>query len=768
MTRSKPEVHSNLFIFNTVSVAFIIFLLVILLNQPVFSQNKIELRAVNWGGAEELKLEEDIADMFMQRYPEVTVRIETIPTGFKEKILTSIAAGSPPDVFLLDSTILPAFLNKSILVDLMPYLKRWGVDLSIYYPNILRIAMRDSHLYAIPKDFNPILMYYNKKLFRDAGVPFPQEGWTWSEFLETAQKLTRDIDGDGKIDVYGTGFSPHFYLWQPWLWANRTDILNPEGTSALGYFNSPESIETVSFLADLLTRYHVSPNVQALSGSGMLSGLFMSNRIGMICSGHWMVITLKKYMEDGDLEVGAIHLPVPPDGERVTVMYEAGWCVPRGTPNEEWAVRLATFLSGVEANRRRIEYGIAISSIESVARERIENDPYGIEEAFVNEVKNCRQPWGAVIEDFSRIELIAKDAMEEVMIRDTNVAATLNQAALKIDHELLQSKQVDQSHEIGSSRNQILMFLFTIFTFVFIFMLIFALWNKNAERKKIFAGYGFLLPSIVLFLVFILTPILFSLYLSMHQWNIINPDKPFVGLANYIEAFQDRYFLNALKNTALFTLQVPVGMMLSLAVALMMNQQIKGVYFLRTLYFLPSVTSFVAIAMVWQWAYHPQLGLINYVLSFFSINAQDWLTHPDTALISIMIMTIWLGIGYQMVIFLAGLQGIPDFLYDAARIDGASLWQRFVHITLPMLQPTTFFVLVTSIISSFQVFTSVYVMTQGGPSRSTDVVVYHIYQNAWEYLKMGYASAMSWILFVVILIATLIQFKIVGKRIDYA
>jgi len=165
--------------------------------------------------------------------------------------------------------------------------------------------------------------------------------------------------------------------------------------------------------------------------------------------------------------------------------------------------------------------------------------------------------------------------------------------------------------------------------------------------------------------------------------------------------------------------------------------------------------------------YHPQFGLANYLLGLPGLPTLNWLRDPSTALLSIMLMSIWMGLGYQMVIFLAGLQGIPNELYEAARTDGATAWQRFWKITLPLLMPTTFFILVTSPISSFQVFSSIYVMTEGGPLHSPDVVVYHIYQNAWEYLKMGYASAMSWVLFVIIMIATWLQFKFVGKNAEY-
>ena len=173
------------------------------------------------------------------------------------------------------------------------------------------------------------------------------------------------------------------------------------------------------------------------------------------------------------------------------------------------------------------------------------------------------------------------------------------------------------------------------------------------------------------------------------------------------------------------------------------------------------------IAQVWMWIFHPSFGAANYLLSIAGLPPLQWLNSTQTAMISVMVFSVWLGLGYQMVIFLAGLQGIPQELYEAARIDGASPWQRFICLTLPLLKPTTFFILVTSLIGSFQVFTSIYVMTAGGPVGSTDVFVYHIYQTAWEQLRMGYAAALSWVLFVIIMIATWIQFRFIGQRMEY-
>jgi ABC-type sugar transport system permease subunit len=168
-----------------------------------------------------------------------------------------------------------------------------------------------------------------------------------------------------------------------------------------------------------------------------------------------------------------------------------------------------------------------------------------------------------------------------------------------------------------------------------------------------------------------------------------------------------------------------------------------------------------------MWIYHPTFGVANFLLGVVGIAPLQWLNSSDTAMISVIIFSIWLSMGYQMVIFLSGLQGIPEELHDASRIDGANNWQRFWRVTFPLLKPTTFFVLVTSLIGSFQVFTSIYVMTAGGPVRSTDVIVYHIYQAAWEQLRMGYASAMSWILFLIIMVVTWIQFKLIGREVEY-
>jgi ABC-type sugar transport system permease subunit len=282
--------------------------------------------------------------------------------------------------------------------------------------------------------------------------------------------------------------------------------------------------------------------------------------------------------------------------------------------------------------------------------------------------------------------------------------------------------------------------------------------------REAVTAWAFVSPSLVLLLIFSAGPLLFAFYLSFHEWNLLEPAKPFVGLRHYLELAVDRLFWNAAKNTAIYSLYVPATMIVALGVALLLNRSTRSVALLRAVFFLPYVTSFVAISIVWQWMYDPDFGLFNWVLGLAGLGPFPWLNSPSTALLALMIMAVWIHIGFQMVIFLAGLQAIPRELYEAAMIDGAGAWRRFRRITLPLLRPTTFFVLVTSIIGSFQVFTFVYVMTEGGPLHATDVIVYHIYQNAWQFLRMGYASAMSWVLFAVIFAITLLQFRFLGRR----
>jgi multiple sugar transport system permease protein len=267
----------------------------------------------------------------------------------------------------------------------------------------------------------------------------------------------------------------------------------------------------------------------------------------------------------------------------------------------------------------------------------------------------------------------------------------------------------------------------------------------------------FLLPNLLGFLVFILWPLIASFGLSFTSWDLLTPIK-WIGLENYKTLISDQVFWKVLWNTIYFTVgTVPVGIILSLFLAIALNQKIKGIKIFRALYFLPVISSLVAVAVVWQWLYNPPFGLLNYLLSLVGIDGPNWLSSTTWAMPAVIITSIWRGLGFNMLLFLAGLQGIPETYYEAAKIDGANWWVLFKNIMIPLLSPTTFFVVVMSIINSFQVFDQIYVMTGGGPARSTSVLVHYLYQNAFQYFKMGYASAIGYVLFFLVFTVTLIQ-----------
>ena len=288
--------------------------------------------------------------------------------------------------------------------------------------------------------------------------------------------------------------------------------------------------------------------------------------------------------------------------------------------------------------------------------------------------------------------------------------------------------------------------------------------SRPRALRRTLAAWGLLAPAAALILAFTLGPLLFSLWISLHEWRLIDPAPLFLGLDNYAALLANREWWSAIGNTALFTLHVPAAMAVALVLALLTRGSPRALRWARLALFLPGITSVAAIAVVWKWLLSDQYGLLNRVLERAGFESVAWLTSPDTALASLMIIGIWMVVGYQMVVFQAGLAAIPRDWYDAARVDGAGPWQRFRHITLPGLRHTLFFVLVTSIIGSFQVFGLVYVMTEGGPLGATDVAVYHIYREAWEFLQFGNAAAMSWLLFALVFAATWLHFRFLDAR----
>ena len=291
--------------------------------------------------------------------------------------------------------------------------------------------------------------------------------------------------------------------------------------------------------------------------------------------------------------------------------------------------------------------------------------------------------------------------------------------------------------------------------------------GSKKARKDLFTGMGFILPSLLGFLIFTFIPVVISLCLSFTSWNFMEGIEgiKFNGLANYIRLFSDEWFLNSYKNNIIFTaVTVPVLIALGLVMATIINKYIYGGGVVRTMIFIPYIASVVAVCTVWMVLLQPSYGPVNEFFRSIGIaNPPGWLADFQWSLPSIMIIYVWQQVGYYSIVFLAGLKGLPEDVYEAAKVDGASSIRQFFSLTVPLISPTTFFLTIMGIIGSFKVFDQISVLTQGGPGSSSSVMAYYVYRTAFDYFEMGYANTLAWALFVLVFIVTLVQWKMQAK-----
>jgi len=280
--------------------------------------------------------------------------------------------------------------------------------------------------------------------------------------------------------------------------------------------------------------------------------------------------------------------------------------------------------------------------------------------------------------------------------------------------------------------------------------------------------YGMVAPAIIVFSLFFIYPIFYMIYLSFYDWNFISPTKTFVGIQNFVDLLSEPEFMQVLSNTTVYTvLTVTLTTALSLLLALWLN---RGNFFygiVQGAIFSPHIISLVSISLLWSWLMDPEYGLLNWVIGLFGFGKLQWLSHPSTSLVSLVIVAIWKGIGYNTLVFIAGLQSIPADIYEAASLDRSRPWTTFTKLILPMLSPTIFFLVIINMIGSFQVFETIAIMTQGGPVNSTNTLVYYIYEYGFRFFKIGYASAAGVILLVIVGILTIIYFKLLSNRVHY-
>lgn len=290
----------------------------------------------------------------------------------------------------------------------------------------------------------------------------------------------------------------------------------------------------------------------------------------------------------------------------------------------------------------------------------------------------------------------------------------------------------------------------------------------SLRMREVIAAYCFIAPFLIFFSIFVVRAVVLATRMSFYEWKILPPTQIYIGFANFIELFNDEVWWVALQNTIVFTILTVVGTtIIALIAALALTQPVKGKGFFQVLLYTPSLLSVGAVGLIWTWLLNTQFGVINYLLSFVHLGPYNWLGDPHLVVPALSLTTIWWGFGFPMLIFIAGLGGIPDQLYEAARIDGASGYQIFFNITLPLLRPTILFVTVTGVISHFQVYGQPFIMTGGGPGRSSYTVILYLYEIAWRSFRMGYGAAVAVAIAVIMAVMTSVQFIFFNQRVEY-
>ncbi len=397
------------------------------------------LTVTNWADWTEVRLERQYIDGFAARHPGVRVSLESVANQaeYRDLILTSIAAGTPPDVVLLDNIDIPAFVSSGTLLDLAPYAARVGLPLGAFDPEVLAIFRRGAAVYAFPKGYTPMVIAYNKDVFDRFRVPYPPERWTWEQFRATAKALTRDTDGDGTPDLYGFWLDRRDFVWIGSLWALGGDVLCPDGTRATGCLDGPASTWAFRALTGLATRDSVVPRYFGLRRAiGDQMRNFYSGRIAMVPFGHFWMPQVRPLMEQGRLRIGLAELPYREGLQPATVLYASGFAVAGNARHKRLSVELAAYMVDSLAQVTRAAGGLEIPALSRIADLEARADTSGLEGVFRRAVRSGRMPWGARIAKWREVEAILPDILDRIVMNREDVAAVLHDVARQIDRAL--------------------------------------------------------------------------------------------------------------------------------------------------------------------------------------------------------------------------------------------------------------------------------------------------------------------------------------------
>jgi ABC-type sugar transport system permease subunit/ABC-type glycerol-3-phosphate transport system substrate-binding protein len=705
----------------------------------------------------------ELVRRFNERSDTWYVEQSDIPyTQLHAKMLPAIAGGVPPDVAIFDRYQVASYAARGAFVDLSIPARRDGIVAEKFFQAPWEECLYDGKLYAVPYDTDVRVLYYNRAMFREAGLDPNRPPKTWRELREYSKRITKRrgadrLDKVGYIPIWGNVGVLYLYGWQ-----KGGRFTSPDGRTVT--LNDPKVVESLQWVKEFVDEYGLGGLMSLQSGFGAdAQNPFITGKVAMVVWDVGAVDTILRY--GADLDWSTARCPYPEDGVPATWSGGFSLVLPSGTPHAEGAWAFCKHILSDESQRY-----MATSSNKLPALKSASNDPFFQDSRFwrlaIEEMKISKyrpvSPAGAAFNNEMRAavdEVVhGKLSPQEAL----DVATAESQKVLDRFYEKIEGRPVNWAI-IGSAVGGALLLL-VIARARYSVRRVKAL---SIHRRQALAGYLFAAPAIVGLALFTVGPIVMSGVYSMTRYEIIAP-ATWAGAENYTRLFgEDRYFLKALWTTAYYAVfSVPVNIAMALGLALLLNREIRGRALYRTCFYLPTVMPAVAGSLLWAWLFNGEYGLINVLGGYLGLPNIPWLTSEYCSKPAIIVMGMW-GVGGGMIIFLAALQGVPRTLYEAAQIDGAGAWKKFRHVTLPMISPAMFFMVVMGLIRSLQVFTQAYLMTRGGPVNSTLFYVLYLYREAFENLHMGYASAMAWVLFLVILAITGLQFVLAKRWVYY-
>ncbi len=777
----------------------------LLLSQLCFA-DRTTIRFATPSGGENLKLINRQVKEFEALHPEIEVKVEPIVDNFENKLLAEYAANVAPDCAVFSANRMVGFATRGVLKPLNDFadLGSSQVDLKGRYPNIVAALTVDGKLYALPRDVAcSAIIYYNKRLFREAGIPYPDGSWTWDtrvrpelrekDFVWTLQQLTRTKPGDAAPYQFGLAAAwPQLWM-ETLLISSNVRMWDNDARPTRLYLDDPKVIDVFQFAADVLNRYHWMPsnNDVSLGAGSTMQDEFRKGRIAMLQSGAWEIRDMRlKTKEEWDIapfprfaHADAPYLPGEGGG--------LGILSTSAHPKETW--EWIKWYCGVPGLTEIAQSGETQPSIRALALEpgvwlsaagdKRQPEHLAITDGLALRVYNRQIPlWfsGGVMDDLQGSyygvlsgEKSAKEALTKLQ----------NDEPAKLALALRRANTTPYPFTLALAVGVVIVAALVFW----IFKPDFKKRLSRTEKAENRSAYLFLIPWFC-GLALTIGPMIYSLLLSFADSDMIQTPT-WRGIGNYADLLNphvDDTLWISLRQTFIFAgLSVPIGVASALALAMLLNQKVKGIPLFRSLYYLPSLASAVAMSLIWMRLFDKDQGIINAFLygadgksGFLHLGpllsnligtpgqAINWFGNTKTVIPAFIIMGLW-GAGGGTIIFLGGLQGIPTSYHEAATLDGAGPVRRFWRVTLPLLTPYVFFSLITGLIGALQVFGQAFVITSGGPDRATSFMVVWLYNEAFGKLKMGYASAIAWILFVVILLFTVFQLGVARRWVFY-